>query len=76
MPNRILIIDDEPDICTLLAGVLKSSGNETYFAHNLEDGKTQFETKHPEIVFLDLNLPDGSGFTLLPEIKQQAPDTK
>lgn len=76
MAQRILIIDDEPDICTLLSSVLKTDGNETYVAHNLADGQTLFTTKCPDIVFLDLNLPDGSGFSLLPKLKKEIPGSK
>ncbi len=68
--KKILIIDDEVDICILLSNLLKKKGYQTKYAHTISDGKAEFVEFNPQIVFLDLNLPDGTGFKLIPELKK------
>lgn len=67
--NKILVVDDEADICLLLTGMLKKIGYETIQANTLNDGWLQLLKESPIMVFLDLNLPDGSGLELLSRIK-------
>ncbi len=74
-PQQILIVDDEVDICFLLAAMLQRMGHATTYVHQLADGKQCLQRQLFDTVFLDLNLPDGIGFDLLPIIKGQAPKT-
>jgi DNA-binding response OmpR family regulator len=62
--KTILIIDDEQDLCALLSSVLRQENYTVEFAFNLEEAKRKLE-KRPQIVFLDNNLPDGSGIEFL-----------
>jgi CheY-like chemotaxis protein len=73
----ILIVDDEAEICLLLSSMLKKMGYKTLCAYNLSDGIEKVK-KHDTIcaVFLDLHLPDGIGFELMPEIKNADHDIK
>lgn len=71
--KHVLIIDDEADIRFLLSGLLHRLGYQTTCANHLEDGRQCLSRQHFDAVFLDLNLPDGLGFDLLPVIKQQKP---
>lgn len=75
-PKRVLIIDDETDICLLLSGLLRKLGYMPTCAHFIEDGRQCLKTQQFDAVFLDLNLPDGLGFDLLPSIKQQQEHAK
>jgi DNA-binding response OmpR family regulator len=68
--KKILIIDDEIDICLLVSSILKKEGHETIAANSLEDGQNKFVEFNPQIVFLDLNLPDGVGFSIIPKLKE------
>lgn len=69
--GKILIIDDELDICILLSSVLKSLGYKTDYAGSVSKGvEKALETK-PSILFLDINLPDGKGLDLIPIIKEK-----
>jgi two-component system, OmpR family, response regulator len=68
--KHVLIVDDEADICLLLSGLLRRLGYQPTCAHFLEDGRQCLSRQHFDAVFLDLNLPDGLGFDLLPTIKQ------
>lgn len=71
-PKRILILDDEREICFLLAALLDQLGYVTECAHNLVDGiKKLNHSMSYDLVFLDLNLPDGLGYKIVPMIKKQ-----
>lgn len=60
MTKRILIIDDERDLCHLLEIVLLRESFEVDCVYNLSDAGQKL-LLHPMIIFLDNNLPDGSG---------------
>tara|TARA_R110002020_G_scaffold375206_3_gene586415 strand:+ start:274 stop:654 length:381 start_codon:yes stop_codon:yes gene_type:complete len=62
MKNKlILVIDDEPEIRTLLTRFLARKGFSVLAAGTLEEGRRLFDKSKPELVFLDVNLPDGNG---------------
>ncbi|WP_192349695.1 response regulator [Algoriphagus sp. Y33] len=62
MKNKlILVIDDEPEIRTLLTRFLARKGFSVEAAGTLEEGRRLFDQLNPELIFLDVNLPDGSG---------------
>ena len=68
-PN-VLIIDDEYDTCLLLSGFIKSRGINAYFANTIVDGLNMLKDRKFKLVFLDLNLPDGSGLNVISKIKE------
>ena len=68
--KRVLIVDDETDICLLLSGLLRRLGYQPTCAHFIEEGRQCLHSQQFSAVFLDLNLPDGLGFDLLPIIKE------
>ncbi|WP_234735418.1 response regulator [Tellurirhabdus bombi] len=74
--KRVLIVDDEADICLLLSGLLKRMGYQTTCAHFLEEGRLQLTRQEFDAVFLDLSLPDGVGFELLSYIRNINDSTK
>lgn len=61
---KILIVDDNPVIRSLMAGILKDEGYDLFFAVNGQDGLDQALTIHPDLIFIDLCMPvlDGIGF--------------
>nr|MBI1229132.1 response regulator [Cytophagales bacterium] len=63
----ILVVDDEVEILVLLSRYLKKRGFEVYTANCLKDGKERLFEKHPNYLFLDVNLPDGNGLKSIPE---------
>lgn len=67
--KHVLIVDDEADICLLLSGLLRRLGYQATCANLLEEGRQCLSRQRFDAVFLDLNLPDGIGFDLLPIIK-------
>ena len=74
--RRVLIVDDEADICLLLSGLLRRLGYQPTCAHFIEEGRQCLSTQHFDAVFLDLNLPDGLGFDLLSLIRKEPNNTK
>lgn len=67
--KKALVIDDEQEIGLLLSTLLTKLGMEATYASSLDKGFAVFEEQRPQVVFLDLNLPDGSGFSLVPKMK-------
>jgi two-component system NtrC family response regulator len=65
---RILIIDDEEQFCTLLADKLQDDGHEVFCRHTLQSGVAETATNPFDVVYLDVNLPDGSGLNAIQEI--------
>lgn len=60
--RKVLIIDDEVDLCLLLKTYLIKRNFEVYYTHTLNDGIRKFNSVLPDILFLDNNLPDGTGW--------------
>lgn len=66
MKNKlILVIDDEPEIRSLLSRFLARKGFSVIAAGTLLEGRKLFIKLKPELVFLDVNLPDGNGLNEL-----------
>ena len=72
----ILIIDDDDDLCQMLKAILSSSFEDIRYANSLEMGKKLLFDSMPDVVFLDNNLPDGQGVSLIQHIKINLPATK
>lgn len=68
--GRILLIDDEPQMRRFLRVTLSSQGYELVEADNGQDGLTQAATRNPDVVLLDLGLPDIDGLDVLARIRE------
>ncbi|RYD58144.1 MAG: response regulator [Sphingobacteriales bacterium] len=73
--KKVLIIDDEIDLCLLLKGYFLRKNYEVYLSHTLTEGVSFMKTLQPDIVFLDNNLPDGLGWGMAPQLAAQYPST-
>ena len=71
--KNVLIVDDEEDLCWLLTNALKRKGYNVSAANSIIKGIACLKKKVPNLVLLDLKLPDGNGMDMLPEIKAAAP---
>lgn len=67
---RVLVVDDNPDITSTLAVLLRADGFETWVVHNGVDALTSVERYQPDIVLLDLNLPRMNGIEACAAIRQ------
>lgn len=70
MSSRIVIIDDEPQIRRLLRIALKSEGYDVTEAENGEQGIAAVARQQPDLVVLDLGLPDMSGHQVLSALRE------
>ncbi len=74
---RLLLVDDEQEICLLLNALLVRYGAKTVMAHSLQEaGEKLAVPGHYDGVFLDVNLPDGKGYELIPAIRSNSPDAR
>lgn len=65
---KILIIDDEPDLCFLLSNMLMAQGFSVSYFHSLKNGIEGVNENKPQWVIIDNNLPDGLGWEKSDEI--------
>ena len=75
MNKKILIIDDDFDMCTLLSRFLDKKGYNTEVAHNASKGLAKFNEFHFDIVLCDFRLGDKDGKEVLLKIKEAKPKT-
>lgn len=69
--NRILVVDDEPDITALVAYHLAKAGYRVSTAANGPDALKAARDERPDIVILDLMLPGVSGYDVLAELRRR-----
>ncbi|WP_333818949.1 response regulator [Ohtaekwangia sp.] len=73
--KKVLIIDDERDLCVLLKTYLVPLQYDVHLAYTLTEGIEKLESVSPDIVFLDNNLPDGLGWDKIDYIRARLPDS-
>lgn len=73
---KVLIIDDEIDICFLLGSILKGRNLQVSYVNTLSEAAGAIEAQHPKIVFIDNHLPDGLGVDYIKQLKDENPGTK
>jgi DNA-binding NtrC family response regulator len=74
--GNILVVDDAADIRDLLAMVLQTAGYEVTQAENGAALQRAFSQAQPDVVLLDVKLPDADGLDLIPQIKKRWMDTE
>src|SRR5687768_10229441 len=74
---KLLLVDDEPEICLLLNALLVRYGASTTMAHSIHEAEDKIRAqKGLDGVFLDVNLPDGKGYELIPMIRKSYPSAR
>jgi len=63
--SHILVVDDEPDIRDLVREILEDEGYRVSVAENGEAARSAFARGAPDLVLLDIQLGDATGFDLL-----------
>lgn len=66
----ILVIDDDPEVCTTLESLVTRMELACLTANSLTEGLAQLAVHDVDVVFLDVRLPDGDGIDALPRIKE------
>jgi DNA-binding response OmpR family regulator len=68
--HKILVVDDDPAICNLIARFFSYNNYQIQTADNAKKARDIFYKFNPDLAILDVNLPDESGFKLCQEIRQ------
>ncbi|MEI7431674.1 MAG: two-component system response regulator KdpE [Betaproteobacteria bacterium] len=66
---RVLIVEDEADIRRFVRMALESEGHEAFEADSIKRGLIEAGTRRPELVVLDLGLPDGDGVDFIRDLR-------
>ena len=72
MSKKILIADDEPNIVAAVEFLLQRNGYEVYVARNGEEALKLVEATHPDLVLLDVMMPQKSGYEVCMRIRERA----
>jgi CheY-like chemotaxis protein len=70
----ILIIDDDPQICNLLQQVLEKEGHAVHSAFNGIEGISLYRQHHPELILLDILMPEKEGLETLLDLRREFPN--
>ncbi len=73
---RLLIVDDEQEICLLLKALFQRFGARSTMAHDLQQARAAMNNGPFDGIFLDVNLPDGKGYELIPSLRVHSPDAR
>lgn len=69
MPNKILAIDDENDVLLIIKTALSSEGEDVITASNGFDGLALAEDEQPDLILLDLKMPEMDGMEVLEKLR-------
>jgi DNA-binding NtrC family response regulator len=72
-PARLLLVDDDPQVCWIVSHVLEEAGYEVSTAETVRAALEAFEARPPDVVLLDLRLPDGDGMELMQRMRDTDP---
>lgn len=67
--NKILIIDDDPDLCTLVSTILKRDGYEVEVAYDGQTGLEKATANQPDLILLDVMIPGDSGWDICEQLR-------
>lgn len=69
--KKILLVDDEQELLDMVTSILSEDGFcNVYTAKDIKDAVMRAERIHPDLAILDVMLPDGNGFDLMKQLKQ------
>ena len=76
IPQKVLIIDDQPTICAIYAKILKDLGvAQVDISSSGTNGLRQYMTDLPDVVLLDIKMPGMDGLDVISEIRAFDPDS-
>lgn len=67
---NVLIIDDDEMMCDMLSAAVSQMGHHVEIAGTLKDGLREASSGDPDVVMLDVRMPDGNGLDVLPSIRE------
>ena len=72
MAQKILVVDDEPGVVRIITARLQADGYEVGAASNGREALKQVESTQPDLIVLDLNMPELSGWQVAHQLKSDA----
>ncbi len=69
---KVLIVEDEANICSFIGTLLETNGYQALIANTCSMGITMFACHNPDLIILDLGLPDKDGMELLCTVRQKS----
>jgi len=66
---KLLIIDDEPDLCTIFQRIFQEEGHSVSTATTGQEGIAKSRADQPDLIFLDLKMPSMDGITCLKRLR-------
>jgi len=73
MPGKILVVDDEPEVRQLMEHFLTERGYEVRIAENGRLGLAALDSFTPDVVLLDMHMPEMDGLETLQRLASRAP---
>lgn len=70
--RTILIVDDDLDLSMLIQDMLEDNGYASLYAASIDEAYEVLTDNRCDLILLDINLPDGTGFTLCQELRQSS----
>jgi len=67
--RRILVVDDEPDFCSIVQGQLEKEGFEVDVAYNGVEGLEKVHANRPDAIVLDVMMPEMDGYEVCKRLK-------
>ncbi len=71
MANSLLLVDDDPAVLRAVGNYFESIGTEVYRASSAAAGLEAYERARPDVVILDMGLPDANGLEVLEHLRGQ-----
>ena len=68
----VLVVEDAPEFARIVATVLQNAGHRVRLATTIAEALTEMDTQAPDVVILDLGLPDGDGLDLCRMIRERS----
>ena len=68
--KKLLLVDDEPELLKMVSDILKDAGFETVLtAGSVKEAVMAAKQEKPDLMILDVMLPDGDGFSLMEQLR-------
>lgn len=71
--TRVLLVDDEPDLLSLLDDLVTSAGGTAYVATSADEALRKLDER-PDVIVSDISMPDGDGYQLIRRIRARSPE--
>lgn len=74
--SRVLVVDDEVEICLLVTQYLRKLGYDVTYSLSIAEAMGKIAATPYDLLFVDLNLSDGSGYDVIKALRESNVDTK